>query len=524
MKTKNLLFAGAIALSTVMSPMAAMISATPVFAANQNVTNDTNHDYIAYQIFSGTQREGSMALGEVSWGSDVDLTKMTDELENSTSFSNCKTAADVVEVLKGVENDSAVAKEFARMAANSLKSDAAGTQISKNDTSVNLDPGYYLFVDQTVSVEPGDVVGLSLLQVTNNTITITKKTSAPTVDKKVQDEETENGNKENPGMPFVDSADHHIGEVFKFQLKATVPAGTTTNFDTYKLIFYDELSTGVDFVLDGEKPKDISVKVNGTEYSGAGVAVNGKQLTVTIENLLALTNVVKGEAVEVVVEYSAVLNSNAVVTEIGNDGKLGNSNKVKLQYSNNPNNNGTGYTTETQVFVGTYKLPAQKVANTADGAALARAKFKLRNDEGKYAVISGGKVTGWVDKEEDGSEIVSTITGTGKDARADFSVEGLDAGTYTLIETEAPAGYNKAADTTVVITAAHEQNQKTDKVNVTMTQNGNPATDIKVIDTDGGTLPETGGMGTTMIYGIGTVLVAGAAIAFVTNKRMRNEQ
>ncbi|WP_276937164.1 isopeptide-forming domain-containing fimbrial protein [Faecalibaculum rodentium] len=532
MKTNKLLAAGALALSMAMTPVASLLNAMPIAA--ETVDNKTNHAYKAYQVFSGTQAPNDAALGQVEWGAAIDQTKVQSKLEGSDTFKSAKGNAG--EVAKILANNQSAADEFAKIVSASLNTDAQGVDIAAGATEVTLDAGYYLLVDQTDTDGKNDYKNLSLLQVTNKgEIEIKKKNDIPSVDKKVQDETTENGQNVTDTDGFYYNADHAIGEEFKFQLTGTVPANTMNLYDSYAFQFNDTLSNGVDFVMDTTEPtklKGLSIMVtNGDDGTAVNktddftVGVSGKTLIISTNNLKDLvTN--PSLKTTVVVTYTAVLNDKAAVTEVGADKTFTENNKVNLEYSNNPNSDGSGKKGKTQdetVFVGTYKLPNTKTDQ--DGKPLGGAKFKLRRGEGssaEYAVIEDGKVTGWTTLDNEPKTVITSDASTG-----DFSVSGLDAGNYVLVEVEAPAGYTKAADTPVTITANHDEGKtdktKNTKVSVSLTVDSESASFVTVKNNKGGTLPETGGMGTTMIYGVGAVMVAGAAVFYVTNKRTRKD-
>lgn len=227
----------------------------------------------------------------------------------------------------------------------------------------------------------------------------------------------------------------------------------------------------------------------------------------------------------IIVEYSAVLNANA---NIGLDTTTnGNKNTVYLEYSNNPNAEGTGNTVEDKVVVYTYELDIEKVDGAQTVTKLQGAEFVLKNSDGsKYAVVTDGKITGWADAK-DGATTLKT------NADGKIAVQGLDAGTYKLEETKAPTSYNKlTSDITVVITstAIADRQAWTDSTAlgitaIAVTADAVPGTaengkaTITVANNKGTTLPTTGGIGTTIFYIAGSVLVLLAVVLFVAKRR-----
>ena len=233
----------------------------------------------------------------------------------------------------------------------------------------------------------------------------------------------------------------------------------------------------------------------------------------------------------IIVEYSAKLNSKAV---IGGDG---NRNSVYLEYSNNPNQSGTGdsdntgKTPEDKVVVFTYELDTTKVDKNDNNKKLQGAKFKLYRGDGEekqYAQVKDGKLSGW-GNEANATELTSDDKGL-------FKVAGLDDGTYYLEETVAPDGYNKlTAPITVVISADTTNGQKwtdydeTPLIKIDVTANGTSGTgnaatgvaSITVANAKGNTLPSTGGMGTVLLYvaGIAVFVLAGATLVMALRRR-----
>ena len=307
------------------------------------------------------------------------------------------------------------------------------------------------------------------------------------------------------------------------------------NYDTYKYEFEDTLSNGltvpdladikvylsndekVDQNDDSELTNDSNLEDNLT------VSVSGQKIYVSFKDLKTIENIAKGKYI--IVEYSAILNENAVI------GLNGNENKVKLKFSNNPNGGGTGETPEDKVIVFTYELDTTKI-DADNKKKLSGAEFKLINKDGKYATIENDKVTGWVVDENAGSTLVSGDNGL-------FRVIGLDAGVYKLKETKAPGGYNLISAPIEFTIAATTTNGQTwdglpgsalTKLEITVnneTTSGSTSTGIvsmNVENKSGSTLPETGGIGTTIFYVVGVILMLGAGVLLVTKKRMSSNR
>ena len=507
---------------------------TTAFAAE--VTNSTTHSYNAYQIFSGTQVDNSVPLGDVAWGTGINGEAFLTELKNDTRFgkegtnifASCTTAADVAAVLGQYGDESDVAKAFANVAAKHLTS--VSTAIAADATTVELAAGYYLLVDTTALGE-GDAMNSALLQVTNQgSITIEKKYDVPSVDKSVKDTDNQWG----------EAADWEIGSKVPFQLVGTLPTNFA-DYETYKYVFHDTLSAGLQYngdvkvyVQNGENKTEIT---NGFTVDPATAATaGGGTLTVTFTDLKAVAGVTATS--KIVVEYTAKLLSTAEI------GKPGNKNEVYLEYSNNPNHTGegtTGNTPKDEVLVFTYELDVTKVDGQNADKKLANAEFVLlNNNKTKVAKVVNGKFVEWLDVPEAGED--GTVTypeGTklvsGEDGK--FVIAGLDAGTYYLRETKAPGGYNLLKnDIIVTITATLDKSEnspaltdlklsvKEDKEGAAATDsNGNVDTGIvetNVMNNSGAQLPETGGMGTTLFYVLGGILVLVAIILLITRKRM----
>ena len=502
--------------------MAVTASAATVTVPSDGILKD--HTFTAYQVFSGREEGG--ILSDVQWGSGINSTAFLAALKADTTcgslFTNCTDAAAVAKVLGDNNTNTDLANAVAKLAyAN--KTDV-GTTLTSGEN--NLLDGYYLVVDTTENVAAGSAYNTALLQVVGN-INITVKTDAPTVEKKVLEDDKYNQDG-GYGTGYNDVADYNMGDVVPFHLIGSVP--DMSRYDTYKYIFHDTLSSGLTLNEDSIKVYVASDKAGSdkTEITGWTKAVNGQVFTVSFENLKTVSGVSQGKYI--IVEYTATLNQNAVV---GLDGNL---NVVYLEYSNKPDQSGsgdtdnTGNTPEDKVIVFTYELDTTKVDGQDNTKKLKGAEFKLHNADNKWAIVdSDNKVTGWAGTEEGGSTLTS-------DANGLFKVIGLDDGTYYLKETKAPTGYNLlSSEITVVITATTTNGQTwTDGLassaltNLAVTADKKAGTGdtstgiagITVANNKGSTLPKTGGMGTTIFYVIGAILVIGAGVVLITRKRM----
>ena len=469
------------------------------------------HTYEAYQIFTGdlVEKDGTKILSNIVWGSGISKAGQTALGDAAAKAETLKTEAD--------------AKAFAKAVAPYLTTAAGSTNTVTDDKYVisGLAAGYYLVKDQDGSLTgDSDSYTEYIIQVVGN-VTATPKSDVPEVEKKVKDTNETTG--ETTG--WQDSADYDIGDSIPFQLKATL-ADNVSSYTTYKVVFHDTLSKGLTY------NNDAKVYIGGTETNGftvtATVNADGTTtLTVSCDDVKALG---AGNSSVITVEYTAKLNENAVL------GSAGNPNKVYLEYSNNPNksesgeNHETGKTPEDTVIVFTYQTIINKV--DSENKPLTGAAFKLE----KLIKGKDGAADTWTTVKE--FTVDETTTS--------FTFSGLDDGQYKLTETKTPAGYNTIDPIYFVIEATHDATADTPALTVLKAyltdENGNKKTEVKdgetvnidlgtvdltagsitttVVNKSGSELPSTGGIGTTIFYVLGGVLVLAAVVLLVTKKRM----
>ena len=494
--------------SVLLALVMAVALAVPAFADETTYSITINnsaegHTYEAYQIFTGdlaTDEAGKKILSNIVWGSGISEA-------GQTALGD---AAAKAETLKTEANAQAFAKEVAPYLTTVAGSD--NTVSDGKYVISGLAAGYYLVKDQDASLAgDSDAYTEYIIKVVAD-VTAEPKSDVPTVEKKVKDINDSTG--ETSG--WQDSADYDIGDSVPFQLKATL-ADNVSAYTTYKVVFHDTLSTGLTY------NDDAKVYIDGKETTGftvtSTVNADGTTLTISCDDVKALG---AGNSSVITVEYTAELNDNATV------GSDGNTNKVKLEYSNNPNksekgNNETGNTPEDTVVVFTYETIINKV--DGENKPLTGAEFTLEKK-----ILGDDPAT-----TEGETEYWKTVTVVKNDEGTTFTFTGLDDGTYKLTETVTPAGYNTIDPIEFTITATHTDGDAPNLTvlqgaaavagKITFTSNTTEGSlTADVVNNAGATLPETGGMGTTIFYVVGSILVLGAGVLLVTKKRMSNEK
>lgn len=391
-------------------------------------------------------------------------------------------------------SDDATVRAFAEKAlkyaqVNGIECDS----LIKNDTDSeksieadNLPLGYYL-VDSSAGA-------LCNVNTTRPNVEINEKNGTPTVEKQVKEDSTKK---------FGTSNTADIGQKVEFKTTITAQAGAQN------YVLHDKMDAGLTF------NNDIQITLNSNTVNNDSYNILLKSNSTpetkhlddcTFEIVFSETfcNSLKAND-QIIVSYSATLNENAIV------GNAGNKNETWLKYGNGTDTAHSSTTTKT------YEIPVFKYTGT--DTPLAGAKFTLYSDKECKNPISLVKeadknVYHRATTNESNDSTIIKITKITTDNTGIFKITGLDAATYYLTEIEAPKGYNKlAAPITVVIDVIDGKGK--------VTSNGTEVTTVKVENKTGTLLPSTGGMGTTIIYMAGAILVIASGIVLISKKRSK---
>ena len=555
--TKRARRAAAFAAAVVMAacaaiPMGSSFSASAVGTGKITITDDsgaTSSTMAAFQIFTAQVSGDGESVVVTGWGDGIALNTLSDAIAASglssdftgVNFENTEASAQkVADIVSGYSGENASkAETFAKLAAQSRK--GSGTAAVGNVIE-GLNTGYYIVVD-TEAASKGNYTSFTLgmlTVVTGENATATVKRDFPSFDKQIGDinDTTDAANT----YTFNEAADHDMGDAVPFKLIASVPSNIA-KYDTYKMIFHDDLQADV-FTFNQDSVK-VTYYASSSDTTGTDVTkafttalstaedkskfeshTDGTEdFTVTCNNIKGIDSITLTSGGHFEIQYTATL------TKKANMGAKGNWNGAYLEYSNNPNVSGEGDTDNTGKSPTDYcvAFTYQTVIDKIDGitkAPLAGAEFTLEK------------------KMEDGSkkkiDVVTAVEGTR------FMFNGLDDGTYVLTESKVPDKYNGIEPITFTISATEDQTDGSealtsltadggaratftsgkvyllnDTTEATGSDNGSVKTTIENLK--GSTLPSTGGIGTTMFYVGGGVLVAGAGVRLITKKRAKKD-
>lgn len=474
----------------------------------------------AYQIFTADVMDGTSGkvTSNVKWASPAAENAVLDELvaNKVPGITKDSTASDVADYLSTITDTTnttslpqgSILNKIALAVEKSVT--ATGNSFAAGSTFTTTKAGYYLFMTDTDSLNKKEKqTGTSPIfaVVGGDAVSVTEKTSIPTVMKQIKDDAT--------GVEWHDKADSQMGQTVQYKLTGTV-ANNVDTFGTYYYEFYDELSAGLTVDKSSVKAVIGETPITPTSVTVSNPDSNGKTvLSVKFDDLKAAAGaagVTVDENTRVVVRYSAKLDpkmSQHVVV-----GGTGNSNTVKLIYSNNPGHDTKGESVPDTVRDYTYALKLVKKDATDENKKLAGVKFTIcatnpddTTSKGMYVQDNGS-----LDKEP--YEFTTTDSG-------EINVKGLDAGTYTVKETHTLAGYNTIPDFTFTIKATglnKAEGVEENKLTVETSTTGSNLVEVDTTNTDNGTAAlivknkQGSGLPLTGLNGVTFTWIAGGAV------------
>lgn len=479
---------------------------------NQPITDPngtgSTFDHVAYSI-----KSNSPFYTTVSAFSGISLTQITVEGEGDAAVTTYNVAvtddfnaANLAAALQTLVNS------------ENIPADETGNQAAtlEQDATLNLGEGYWLIVGTLGSKAILDTVG-------QENVTITTKNALPTIKKTTPPAE---------GLKIGDSVDYTVTVhaqpgATKYVVHDTMGTGLTFNGTVTVTVGAETLTEGTDYTL--KVPTEETPLADGCSFE--------------VEFAQTYLNGITA-ATDIVLTYSATINENATVNVDTT------TNKAQLDYGENGH---TEETDDTKAETPLYQFDLSKT--NSKNEMLAGAEFELQDADGNKIdlVLDDGSYRPAMNGETPVEKIVTN------DSTA-INFKGFGVGTYQLVETKAPDGYNNVREpvkfaiaqakdsvtgepkvdadgkpvmTLVMITADGntEVGFNADITPATEAAEGTPATPatwneggIQVVNLTGLELPETGGIGTTIFYVVGGLLVVGAGVLLVTKKRMSGEE
>lgn len=502
---KNMKKIGAIALAMVL----ALALCVPALAAGNGSITINNaiggKEFIVCRIFDLSLQSGTSGdTAVVAYTINSEWTEFFTTGAGSSYIINENNADKTLSpiIVDGVEkfiniSESNVA-EFANVAQGNI-TNVTGTTVTvpEGETSVTvdgLDLGYYLvFPKGAEGASNGNGSMCSLTStVPNGEVNV--KAEYPTITKDVDDKDQT----------------VTVGQILTYTITGKVPDYTAYETYTYKVS--DHMSDGLTF------NKDVTVMVGGTDVTDACIVDNTTDSNGFSVTIPVLNNKYEIGA-DIEITYTATVNDKAVV-------KIAETNSATLVYSNNPSNSEeTSPTPPVIIKVYTYGFDLFKYAAGDDTTALDGAEFTLALKDSTTNIEfikteTGYRVATAEEKADVNIETTTTLVA------GNITITGLEAGKYVLTETKAPSGYNKLTAPIEFTIDALKDSTSGELTGEWTVSDSNGALEggiLKVENNAGAQLPSTGGIGTTIFYVVGGILVVGAVILLVTRKRVSDE-
>ena len=508
--------------------------------------------YTAYKLFDvtydGTNYAYSIKTDNPFYSTAAAKTVL-DTYFDFTDTSDATVKTVTVKTAKQDATTKTLSADDVRKLADALQPYATGTgagsaQATAETVTINLaEAGYYIVTGTVKPTDPAnsdkEVVSAIILDNATPTATVKPKASVPTLDKKITGVTDDGDVLDEKGKAAVAK----VGATVSYELDSTVP--DLTGYTKYTFTFGDKITNGLDYVTGSFKLK---IGNSAETTVSPTIAEGGKSFTYTItydtfKTYLATTGNKPGD--KITLTYKCTVNDAALTTDYEN-------NTADLTYSHSPYDDTTNKTPKKETYVIDLNLDVDKIDGSDSTKHLDGAQFKLYREvaaaaaegEGEAAAATkeyykwdatNKKVT-WV------AEADADVFETNDQGKLKQQVRGLDNGNYFLVETKAPKGYNMLKDPiAIVITATPDSAENVTKVTYSATYGGETATmtngqvDLTtqtqaagkqpvatgtIENNSGAELPSTGGIGTTIFYVIGAILVLGAGILLVTRRRM----
>lgn len=387
----------------------------------------------------------------------------------------------------GARNFGLLAMEYAKK--NNIPSIKTAIASDKKVVFENLPLGYYL-----VETSTGRACSIDT---THPEVEIRDKHASPSVSKLVANGGTISNNKKRNSM--------NRGDNVFFETIINVKPHVTNYclhdyMDSY-LKYNSVLKDGIAY-YSNEKNESQKRKtlVKGTDYVATTKTNDDCNFHVTFTDAFYKkyqADIDSGKLTQIYIKYMATMKDDAPI-----DTPLVNTSY--LTYGENSR------TEESKTETFTYSIPIFKY--TGYNKALAGAKFILSKDsnptEGNALkfVQSGSNF----DYNSKNGNVTLTSYSDGK-----INIKGIQADTYYLKEIEAPKGYNLIKTPIKIVVTSDTDGKGVVKVD-------NEVVDqVNVLNNYGSLLPSTGGMGTTLIYAIGCILVLSSGVVLFLKRRTK---
>lgn len=573
----------ALSFGGVMAPVTMAFAEGATGSITINKVDDANKDntFKAYQIFKAKvvdEKDNGKVASDIEWANGTVSSKVIAAIQGSDEYKKLVEKDDAKKL-----DDSATAQVVAEWLSQNVTGTSASTAttggtrvasgsvlnsiakaVAKDETAVGSSfkageewtrpddsgDGYYLFVsdDLTDPAKPNTGTSPIFAIVGGNSVVVTEKTSIPTVEKKILDDNAGTDATNAEEKNWKNSGDAWIGQDIDYRLTGHV-AGNIASYDTYYYEFQDTLSKGLKVVKNSDgSPNGLRVYIvnNGTKNEvkfdkadGYDVAVTDgattgtELLKVSFGNLKAVKST-KGNTISVNAASTVVVTYKAQLTSDVEYKAVGTTNEVKLVYSNNPMTDDKGTSEPDKVTDYVFGLDVTKTdadPNNANAKLVARFKVKMTK-EGNTDIPGGGK---WLTQEGGLTSEASEAGVFATETDNKVFIPGLVAGEYQIIESEAPAGYNTIDPFTITVAPKYDSTGTLEKLDVTSssdmavakTEESLTTTKIPVTikNKKGSGLPLTGlnGVTFTWIAG-GAVLCIGVAHLIRSRKQAEESE